>query len=216
MCQRWPINTLNPRNDGGVHYQHEGVMETATIDMNAIQLPKLFSKIHAVTKNLASTAARIYCEYQLDDEIGSTNWLPIGSFTHSPVDSLRIRRGDKHALRLRVRGLTENSTINAELNALVVKGLGRTPVRRQWVLRATAGDFQVDAQGLEDADPDDFYLWLRDMSLATEPLLMRAAWEAMDDTYVFVEPPTLNRLYTTPEGEWGGSLMLTIREVEDD
>ena len=102
------------------------------------------------------------------------------------------------------------------MDALVVKGLGRTPVRRQWVLRATAGDFQVDAQGLEDADPDDFYLWLRDMSLATEPLLMRAAWEAMDDTYVFVEPPTLNRLYTTPEGEWGGELMITIREVEDD
>ena len=214
ICQRWPKDTLNPLRDGNIHYQHEAVFETATINMNAVQLPKLFGRIFGITKNLASTAARIFIEYQLDDDIGSTNWILIGAFTRSPIDQLRIRRGDKHALRLRARGITQNSTIPSELNALVVKALARTPVRRQWVIRATAGDFQVDAQGLDDADPDDFYLWLRDMAITAEPILMHSAWSAMDDIYVFLESPTLQRLYTTPEGEWGGELTMTIRELD--
>ena len=216
VCQRWPNNTLNPRNDGNIHYQHEAVFQTGIIDMNAVQIPKLFSKVFTITRNLASTQARIYIEYQLDDDINSTNWLPIGNTRRSPIDSLTIRRGNKHSIRLRYRGLTENSTIHTELHATVLKAVGRTPVRRQWTVRAITGDFQVDRQGLDDSDPDDFYMWLQDVAVSAEPILQRAEWEAMDDIYVFAEHPILNRLYTTPDGQWGGNLQLTVREIEDD
>ena len=216
MNQRWPKNTLNPRNDGEVHYQHEAVMETATIDMNAMQIPKLFNKTFAITKNLASSQAVIHAEYQLDNNIGSTKWLPIGRYSDSPVDYLHIRRGDKRSIRMRYRGITQNSTIGAELHAAVVKAVARTPVRRQWTVRAVTGDFQVDSQGLQDADPDDFYMWLQDVAVSAEPILMNAAWEAMHNVYVYAEQPTLSRLYTTPDGSWGGRLQMTIREIEDD
>jgi len=216
ICQRWPLNTLNPRNDPSIRYQHEAVFETGTIDMNAVQLPKLFSRVYAVSKNLASTQATIHCEYQLDDNIGTTAWTPIDNFRRSPIDSLNIRRGNKHSIRLRARALTQVSTVNSELHALTLKSLARIPVRRQWSIRAVTGDFQVDQQGLDDADPDDFYLWLQDAAVSAEPILMRSAWRAMDDTYVSIEHPTLNRLYTTPDGNWGGQLSITIRELEED
>jgi len=216
ICQRWPKDTLNPRNDGGIHYQHEAVFQTGIIDMNAVQLPKLFSRVHAISKNLASTQAVIYSEYQLDDDINTSNWLPIGNFRRSPIDALNIRRGNKHAIRLRFRGLTENSTIHSELHAIVLKAVARTPTRRQWTVRAITGDFQVDRQGLDDSDPDEFYMWLQDVAVSAEPILQRAEWEAMDDIYVFAEHPILSRLYTTPDGQWGGELQLTVREIEED
>jgi hypothetical protein len=215
ICQRWPKDTLNPRNDGDIHYQHEAILETGTIDMNAMQLPKLFSKTFAITKNLASSVAVIHQEYQLDDDIGSTKWIPIGRYSRSPVDFLNIRRGDKHSIRMRYRGLTQVSTTPTELHAAIVKAVARTPVRRQWTIRAITGDFQVDAQGLQDADPDDFYMWLQEAAVTAEPLLMHSAWEAMDGIYVYAEQPTLSRLYTTPDGSWGGQLQMTVREMDD-
>lgn len=209
----FPVNTLNPRNDKKLHYQHEAVLETATIDMGATQLKKLFYEVDAHTRNLASSVARIYTEYQLDDDIGSTSWLSIGQFYRSPQDNLFIRRGNKHAIRLRFRGLTQNSTVPSELRAATLKAVGRTPVKRLWNLEAKTGDFQVDSQGLKDSDPDKLYAWLREASENNEPILMRSVWEAMDNIYVFAEHPTLNRTFTTPSGEWGGVLRMAIREI---
>jgi hypothetical protein len=216
ICQRWPKNTLNPRRDPNVRYQHEAVMETGTIDMNAVQLPKLFGKTYAVTRNLASSNSVINVEYQLDENIGSTKWTGLGRFSESPVDSLQIRRGDKRAIRMRYRAVTQESTVPSIMEAAVVKAVARTPVRRQWSIRAVTGDFQVDNQGLQDADPDDFYMWLQDAAVSAEPVLMKSAWAAMDGIYVYVEHPILNRLYTTPAGEWGGQLHITIREMDED
>lgn len=215
ISQQFPKDTLNPRNDKGIHYQHEAVMETGIIDMNAVQLSKLFGRVWAITKNLASSQAVIHAEYQLDDDIGSSNWISIGRFRRSPIDKLDIRRGNKHALKMRYRGLTQNSTVPTEMQAAVVKAVARTPTRRQWTVRAVTGDFQVDAQGLTDANPDDFYMWLQDAAVNTEPLLMRSTWEAMDNVYVYAEHPVLNRLYATPDGDWGGGLQLVVREIED-
>jgi len=213
ISMQFPINTLNPRSDKEIHYQHESVIETATIDMGATQLKKLFYEIDAHTKNLASSVARIYTEYQLDDRIGSSNWLAIGQFYRSPQDQLFIRRGNKHAIRLRFRALTQNSTIPAELHAATLKAVGRTPVKRLWNLEAKAGDFQVDSQGLKDSDPDEFYAWLRESAENNQPLKMRSVWSAMDNIDVFAEHPVLNRTFTTPEGEWGGTLRMAIREI---
>ncbi len=213
ISMQFPRDTLNPRNDKDIHYQHESVLETATIDMGATRLKKLFYEINAHTQNLASSVARIYTEYQLDDDIRSSNWMPIGQFYRSPQDELFIRRGNKHAIRFRFRALTQNSTIPAELHAATLKAVGRTPVRRLWNIEAKTGDFQVDSQGLKDSDPDKFYAWLREAAENNQPILMRSVWTAMDNIYVFAEHPTLNRIFTTPEGEWGGILRLAIREI---
>jgi hypothetical protein len=213
ISMQFPKDTLNPRNDKELHYQHESVLETATIDMGAMQLKKLFYEIDAHTQNLSPADAHIHVEYQLDDNIRSSNWISVGKFSRSPQDELFIRRGNKHAIRFRFRALTENSTVPSELHAATLKVVGRTPVKRLWSIEAKTGDFQVDSQGLQDSDPDLFYAWLREAAENNEPLLMRSVWRAMDNIYVFAEHPVLNRTFTTPEGDWGGSLRLQIREV---
>jgi len=208
-----PRATLNPRFDPGLHFQHEAVMETGTVDMDARRLPKLFASISANSKNLASSVARIHTEYQLDDDIGTTNWLSVGSFYKSPYDELDVRRGDSHALRLRLRAMTEVSTTPAILEAATVKAVARSPIKRQWTLRGRLGDFQVDEQGLADTDPDDLYMWLQSAATLTEPLLLRSAWESMDDIYVFAEHPVLHREHTSPDGDWSGTFEMSLREV---
>ena len=157
--------------------------------------------------------ARIHAEYQLDKEIGTTSWLSIGSFYQSPFDDLNIRRGDSHAIRLRLRGLTQNSTVPTLLEAATLKAVARSPIKRMWSLRGEMGDFQVDSQGMEDVDPDEFYMWLQDAATLSEPLLMHAAWESLDNVYVYAEAPIVHRRNTTPSGEYSADLEMTLREI---
>src|SRR3990167_5671769 len=213
LSMEMPRDTLNPRRDGNLHFQHESVMEVATIDMNARRLPKLFAGLECNSKNLASSVAQIAAEYQLDNDIGSSNWISIGQFYRSPFDDLPIRRGDKHSIRPRLRALTQVSTSPAILEAATLKAVARSPIKRQWTLRGEMGDFQVDSQGMEDTDPDDFYMWLQDIAVTSEPLLMNAAWEALDNMYVYAEPPILHRKNTTPSGEYSADFEMTLREV---
>lgn len=210
---QFPLNTLNPRNDGGINYQHEGHVIAGTIDMASMQLPKLFSEVHAITKNLASTTAEIATEYQLDDDIGSTFWLPIGSFLRSPADVLSINRGDKRAIRLRFRALTQTSTTPTEMHAATLKSVGRTPVKRQWNIRAEVGSFQVDAQGFPDADPDDFYNALVKATQTAVPIHLGSRWKSMHGINVYAEMPSIRRTYSTPDGKWGALFNMTVREV---
>jgi len=213
ISMQFPRLTLNPRNDKGMNYQHEGHVITGTIDMASMQLPKLFSEVHAITQNLASTTAEIATEYQLDDDIGSTFWLSIGSFIRSPSDVLTINRGDKRAIRFRFRALTSVSTIAAEMHDTVIKSVGRTPIKRQWNIRAEIGSFQVDAQGFPDADPDDWYEAMRQAAITAVPIHMGARWKSMHNIEVYTEGIAWRRKYSTPDGKWGAALNLTIREV---
>ena len=213
LSMEMPRDTLNPRRDGNLHFQHESVMEVATIDMNARRLPKLFAGLECNSKNLASSVAQIAAEYQLDNDIGSSNWISIGQFYRSPFDDLHIRRGDKHSIRPRLRALTQVSTTPAILEAATLKAVARSPIKRQWTLRGEMGDFQVDSQGMEDTDPDEFYMWLQDIAVTSEPLLMNAAWEALDNVYVFAESPILHRKNTTPSGEYSADFEMTLREI---
>jgi len=75
------------------------------------------------------------------------------------------------------------------------------------------GDFQVDSQGMEDVDPDEFYMWLQDAATLSEPLLMHAAWESLDNVYVYAEAPIVHRRNTTPSGEYSADLEMTLREI---
>ncbi len=208
-----PKKSLTPLNDPDVRYMHEGVLETATVDMGAAQLPKLFHEIHCVSKNLNSSVGNIFVDYQLDDDIGSTAWTEAGRFIYSPSDVVKINRGDKQRIRLRYRMLTAASSSPTEVKAFALKAVARTPLKRQWDLRCKAGSFQVTSLGLPDHAPDDFYTWLLDAAVTTKPLHMKSVWTALDDIWVYAEAPTLQREYTTPSGEWGGLFHMVLKEI---
>ena len=186
---------------------------TGAIDMGSIQIPKLFSEIHALTKNLASSVAEIACEYQVDQDIGTTFWQSIGTFYKSPADVLPVGQGNKKAISYRFRALSQVSTTPALMTAAAIKAVGRTPVKRQWNIRIRSGSFQVDALGIPDADPDDFYLWLQQASQTASPLHMNARWKSMHNVKVYAEAPALRREYSTPDGKWGALYNITLREI---
>lgn len=213
MVMDLPENTLNPVNDGGIQYQPEGVLYTPTIDMGVSQIPKLFAELHVISRDLNSSGNEVRVSYQLDENIGSSNWTNAGILTHAPADSVPIMRGDKKAIRFRLQALTANSTAPTRVEAVVLKAVARTPVKRQWNIRARSGSFQVTQQGLSDADPDDFYAWLRKAAESASPIRMRAAWAGMDDIRVYAEYPTVLRQYTTPAGEWGADYNIVLREI---
>jgi len=208
----FPKNTLNPLRDSSFLYQHEFSLITGTIDMGASQLPKLFHELHVIADGLG-TDKQVWVEYQLDDAIGSNDWSPLQWANFSPASVFKINRGDKKAIRFRIRGITNSPTVPTVVNATVLEGIARTPVKRQWTLRAKTSSFQVTRIGLPDSDPDDFYQWFQDAAVTCKPLHMRSKWVAMDDIYVFAEAPSVNREFITPSGEHGDQYIVTIREV---
>jgi len=207
-----PLNTMNPLRDAAFTYQHEFMLTTSTIDMGASQLPKLFHQLHVIADNLGE-GKEIHAEYQLDDNIGSSSWNQLSYVNASPSAQLKIDRGDKVAIRLRLRGVTNVATTPTVVNATVLEGVARTPTKRQWNIRSRTGTFQVTQMGLKDTDPDSFYAWFQDASVMLKPLHMRAKWKALDDLWVFAEAPTVARDYTTPAGEWGATFGITVREI---
>jgi hypothetical protein len=208
----FPLNTLNPIRDSAFKYQHEFMLTTCTIDMGAAQLPKLFHQLHVISENLGE-GKEIHAEYQLDDAIGSSSWNQLSYVNSSPTGEFKIDRGDKVAIRLRLRGVTNNSQVPTVINATVLEGIARTPIKRQWNIRVRTGTFQVTQMGLQDTDPDDFYAWFQDAAITCKPLHMHSKWQAMDNVWVFAEAPNVSREYSTPAGEWGGTFGISIREI---
>jgi len=149
----------------------------------------------------------------VDDDVGSTSWLSLGEVFYSPSYALPINQGNKHKIRFRFRLITNDATTPPILDATILKGIARTPVKRQWTLRAEVSDFQVTTQGLPDHAPDDFYLWWQDAAIQTKPLHMRSVWESMDDIWVYAEPPVVSREFATPDGDWGAVFSITLREI---
>ena len=215
----FPRRSLHPHRDNTddvgtpLSFQHESVLETATIDMGAAGLEKLFQDVQARSKGLNSTGVEVKTDYQVDAEIGGSSWIEVGTFRQSPSDELEIRQGNKKAIRLRYRMNTNASSTPVQMSATILKALARTPTKRQFSIRAKSGSFQVDLQGGADASPDDLYAFLQDAAVLTTPLHMRSRWAALDDMWVTSEPPIVRRTYRTPDGSWGMDMDLSWREL---
>ena len=213
---QFPKNSLNPLNDDTMNYQHESHIVTGSIDMGVAQLPKLFHEIFIISKSLQDkdgVKLSVAVEYQVDEGVGTDTWISLGEVFYSPSYSLNINQGNKHKIRFRFRMMTNDASVPPVMDATVLKGIARTPTKRQWTLRAEVSDFQVTSQGLPDHAPDDFYLWWQDAAIQTKPLHMRSVWEAMDDLWVYAEPPVVNRQFATPDGDWGAVFSVTLREI---
>jgi len=217
----FPYRNLSPHRDnvadvGGIplRFMHESVLEDATIDMGAAGLEKLFHQVQVRSKSLNSSGSEVRVDYQLDDEVGGSTWVEVpGAMRVSPSDELDIREGGKKAIRLRYRMNTNSNSTPVQVSATILKAAARTPVKRHFAVRAKAGSFQVDLQGNQDTKPDDFYAAFQDWATLTTPLHMRARWKALDDLWVYAEPPIVRRTYRTPDGSWGADFDISFREL---
>lgn len=202
-----------PLEDRGFAYQHEAVMVGATIDMGAPRLPKFVREISVHTRNLAS-GIQIDLDYQVDAEIGGARWRAAGSIYTSPLDSLPLNVGQLHAIRVRLRLLTNQATLPPVVTATLLEGFARTPLKVQWTLRVRLAELQTDRRGGLDADPDRFILWLQQAARQARKVRLRSVWQALDEKDVIVEPPTVTRQFTdAARNTWGGNVSVVLREA---
>jgi hypothetical protein len=207
-----PRDADDPAADEELSYQHEAVLVGSTIDMEAARLPKLVREVSLLSCGLGAEA-QVALDYQMDGEIGGAAWRPAGAFSASPLDTLALNAGPLHALRFRLRLLSSRAAAPARVQASVVEGFARTPLRYQWEARVKLADLQADGGGGLSADPDAFMAWLQDAARQARRIQLRSIWAAMDNRYVIVEPPTLLRQFSNSLLQWwGGTAIVKVRE----
>ncbi|MDH3943708.1 MAG: hypothetical protein OEV06_06435, partial [Anaerolineae bacterium] len=213
VSQEWPQDASNPLMDAGMKYQHEAIIESASMDMGVSRLPKFIKELTLISEQLVD-GVEVNLEYQLDGRINSGLWTHAGRFVKSPEDTLAIQRGDVKRIRYRLRSMTNKAEKTPVLLATVMEAFARTPLKYQWSLRVKVGDGQVNLAGGKDHDPDAFTRWLKNAARKAKRIHMRSIWEEMDDIYVIIEPPTLLRTFSNRlTGFWGGSQTLVIRDA---
>jgi hypothetical protein len=209
----FPKDTADPQQDAGFCYQHEAVLETATIDMGAANLSKFLKELSLTSQNL-TTGVEVHLDYQVDGEIGGERWTPAGVFYNAPLDTLSLNLGDVRAIRLRLRLNTEQATIPPVCRAMVLEGFARTPLKYRWELRVRLAGLQSDRGGGLDDSPDAFMGWLKAAAHSAKRVRLRSVWAQMDDVYVIVEPPSLLRqVSNTLANWWGGTAAVVLREA---
>lgn len=208
-----PRDTDSPLNDEGLAYQHEAVMVGATIDMGAARLPKFLKEMSIVTRNLGS-GIQVDLDYQLDAEIGSPRWRAAGAFYSSPLDSLPLSVGQLHAIRMRLRLITNQAMVPPVVTATLLEGFARTPLKYQWTLRVRLAELQTDRGGGLDADPERFVQWLQQAARQARKIRVRSIWRSLDEKDVIVEPPIISREFTnSARSTWGGTATVVLREA---
>ncbi len=214
VFQEWPNITGNPLQDSGFSFQHECVLETASMDMGVARLPKFIKEVGLISENL-TTGVEVHLDYQTEDEVGSNRWTKAETFYSSPDDSLPIMEGNLRKIRLRLRLLTNDAHIPPVVQATVMEGFARIPMKYQWEMEVMLGDMQRDLSGGKfDQDPDKFIFWLKQAANEARKVTMRSIWEGLDGQTVIVEPPELERSFTNRTmGEWGGKVRLKVREA---
>ncbi|MEX1247552.1 MAG: hypothetical protein WEA61_03655 [Anaerolineales bacterium] len=211
-CVDLPRQSEAPLGDADLDYQHEAVLVAGTVDMGAARLPKFLKEISLLSENLGG-GVQVNLDYQLDEEIDGPRWRSGGAFYSSPLDSLPVSAGQLHSIRTRLRLLTNKAKVPPLVNAVVLEGFARTPLKYQWTLRVRLADLQADRGGGLDANPDVFMLWLQQAARQARKIHMRSIWQALDDKNVIVEPPSVVRQFTDPaRNTWGGAATVVLRE----
>jgi len=210
----FPDDTLNFLEDSTFKYHHQWVIESSTYDMQAQQLSKLFKALTLTTDNL-DYKVKIHCQYQVDGKVGSTEWQTIGDYYESPHQSLPIDEGRRKKIRIRFIGTTEDATVPPVMEAAVLEGFARTPVKYNYPLNISTKKLASSLDGYR-ANPDDFVSWLIDASQEGGELELHASpgFALLDELDVVILPPAILRQYRNrKDGQWEGNVRLVVRDA---
>ena len=223
---RFPDFGFNPIRDNSMFYSPAAQLVSSTIDMNTVSLPKIFKELSIVSKNLYNSKtdfeleeyitndSRIEVDVQVDNDIDTDNWVNLGSIFSSPFGSISINKSNVYAIRFRIRLLTSNAARPPIVNATVIEGLARTPIKYQWVFRIKTGSNQNTLNGAPDHNPDKLLSWLKEKASSAEMLTMHSTLKQLDMKQVLVEPPSTIRDYVDPtQKAWGGTITVVLREA---
>lgn len=208
----FPQDAINPLQDSSVNYMHEAVLISPTIDMDAAAIPKAFRTITAWCENLV-TGIDVTCEYQVDRDVGTTDWLEAGTYYQAGEQEADVNEGNRRRIRYRLRLRTNDSDVPPIVEAVVLEGFGRVPWKPQYSLQLKAGSYQVTWQGVPDHDPNDLLDFLTDASLNAELFHMKCVWPYANDKWVVIQPASVYPDFVDRNnGKWQGLLRLVLSE----
>lgn len=223
---KYPDFGYNPYRDAGIYYVPEGQLIASTIDMNITRRPKFFNEISVITKNLfdnksdfakslfSSADSNILVSYQVDGDIGTENWVNASYIYSSPVGSAFVNRSGVYAIRIKYKLSVSDANLPPIINATVVEGFVRTPVKYQWVMRVKTSSMQNTLNGAPDHDPDKLLSWLKEKANKAEAVTLHSTLKRLDLKRVIVEPPSVQMDFADAiQKSWGGVITVVFREV---
>ena len=214
LYQEMPLHGVRPTQDSGCAYQHEAVIEMATMDLLNTD-PKYFGFFKLDSKNLANASntavygREIALDYLLNDQIGASgaNWVNAGSFGISPQDRVRIDKGSQMKIRPRLR--IEN---NQPSNPPVAENLALSLFTRRKQYSSVSID--VNVTGEDDASGEEIWHELIDMVITADVVEVESIFSFLNHKRVSL-PAEPNTAITSvdPERGFDGVLQLYIEFI---
>ena len=215
VTMSFPADSLNFLHAEDFVFHHEWSLTSSTYDMQAQQLSKLFKEVVLTTQNLDTQGVEIFVDYQLDGDVGSTNWHTLETYNTSPHQTSNVGEGRRRLIRLRFRGLTKDASTPPVLVASVLEGFARLPVKYQRILRADTKSLASTLHG-QRADPDEFVAFVKAEAQEAGELTLRASsgFPWLDGMEVLVQPPQTFRAYADRNsGKWAGTVAFAVRDA---
>jgi len=204
---------LNPLQNTTFVYQHEAVLVSSTFDAGHADTYKFWKDLSVASENLNTTGTQIDCDYQENEDVGTSTWTPLQSMYISPSDTVQIGSGEVNRIRYRLRLNTNVSTTPPIVNAAILKGYEVVPVKRLWSMRGKASTIR---RGGRVVDGDELYKWLWKVCQYAGRVEMETVLPGTDDVFkvlVKIEPPTWAWSFVNRALKWTGQFTITVREM---
>lgn len=213
VYQDLPLKKSSPRLDDGMLYQHEAVLESAAIDMGAASgLPKFIKELTVTVRNLNSEGKQVYVDWQVDDDVHTSEWTEATSLLESPesVAYLGLDNVRKFAYRLRINSNDASTPIDIE--GIVPNGYARSPFKMMWSMRIKAGGI-YGGRG-KTVSADKLMRWLLDHARYPFKVEMRSVYEMAHGFDVIIHPARMFPYFPARLGRGEeAALTLVLEEV---
>jgi hypothetical protein len=209
VFQEMPFQKSSPRLDSGCRYMHEAVVESAAIDMGtASSLAKFVKELTVYCDNLGDSNS-IEVEYQVDDDVQTSNWTSATILYQSPeaIAFLGLSNVRRFAYRLIIS--SSDNTKPVDIKGVIPNGYARSPYKMVWTLRCRADN--VTSRG-RLVKPDILMRWLLDNARFPGRLEMQSQYELAHKFFVIVHPPRMFPYKPAQNGQAEESIFTLVLE----
>jgi len=148
------------------------------------------------TKNLNGDGIRVDFEYQLDEKIGTDEWITANPFMVSPEDTINISEGNLRKFAYRLRMHTDNQLTPPDIRGIVPNGFARSESFRILECSATVKDMTVNGK-LQKAE--DTVNWLEEAAQGAFLVHVNSTYQQYNDFQAILAPPSIYPIKVTPE-----------------
>ncbi|MFA6213504.1 MAG: hypothetical protein WC714_28970 [Candidatus Obscuribacterales bacterium] len=204
----FPLYAANPLKDSTFNYNHEFVLATSTIDINDEMLYKIINNIRAIQES----GRTIEVDYQSNDTVGSTVWIPLGTVvtapgtSTNPLQEVVTQLGKILQIRFRFRGLLTNSRTPPVMIGWATEGRMMPAMKYQYIATFAA----------DTSDEEDYwntaYAWIQTCAEQQTKLTMYSLNASSDSKVVTVTYPAKS-VDWIDESSWGGRVSFAMLEV---